>query len=895
MRARSIFPLLLSGCFVLLLAAFLLAGAGGAPTPAFAGSLVWSDLHGPAGGPAQALALNPNYPADPTVLAGGGRPSGIDTMAGFGLFRSLDGGLTWADPGGLSNGALMDAAFSPAWQSDGFALAGFWQGVWSTTDGGDTWQMLSHIPSAPSHISAVAVASPAAGKHTLLAGGPYGGVYQSADEGATWTWNGDPGTIHRLRFHPALPDIALAAGYGLWRSTDAGLQWTRVTTMTTVYDVAFADDGSAFAVFDNAVWRSDDDGATWQQLGSALSKPLQHLGVSGDGAALFAATDTQLYRYDATAGELVAVPVQPAPGYILRLAPSPVFADDQTLLIGTNDGVWRSTDGGQTFVRSAGFVDLQVYALAAADNSLASDLYAGTEFGVWRRSGGKWESLNPGFEGGGTPVVRSLALSPAFAQDQTIFVSGGSEVGLGSSVYRSTNRGRTWQSMTTVEYTNQIVVSPAFAQDRRVYLVAVQGISTSDNGGETWTRQPFWDFGHSARVLAISPNFAQDQTLIAGGSAVYRSTDAGATWSPVAGLPPIDPNRTGYWSTGRLHWSRSGAIYLTLSANETTAPYTSHYQLWVSTDQGQNWSQVTAAPDLPLMGLATGPSMLGSGEAIYLSTFDDKEADERQIASDLYVSRDRGATWLNLGATPGGAARLLAAADVPDRLWAGSRGAWLLEAASMPTATPNLTTELLRNRSFEDQEVWRIPTTAYPAAYSQEQRLAGYWSMRTGIVEPAGNVRSYSDFSQDVTLPLSTTITLRLHRWPSSGSSAAQAAAPAAPAALAATTLDEFYRLLETAENDLQYVLLIRQPGNKIVYLYTGLDNRQAWVEQTFDLSAYGGQAVRLQFGTFNNGSGALAAQYFDVLEVQAVAPLTHSWWLPVILKEAGGTLPPAQ
>jgi photosystem II stability/assembly factor-like uncharacterized protein len=893
----------LSFCFVLLLAAFLLSGPGGVPEAAYAGSFVWSDLQGPAGGPAQALALNPDYPADPTVLAGGGRSSGIDTMEGLGIFRSLDGGLTWADRSGLPNGALMDVAFSPDWQSDGFALAGFWQGAWSTADRGETWQMLSSLPnSGPGYVKAVAVAAPAAGKHTLLAGGTYGGVYQSADEGTTWAYSGDPGGVYRLRFHPTAPSIALAAtNTGLWRSTDAGLQWTRVTSATTVYDVAFADNGDAVATFDGYAWRSEDDGATWQQLDGTAIERLGAIGLSADGASLFAAADARLYRYNVAAGNFIALPGEPGLSRILRIALSPAFASDQTMLVGTNDGVWRSTDGGQNFVRSAGFADLQVFSLAAAGNTLAGDLYAGTEYGVWRRSGGDWQPLNAALELGGSPPVRSLALSPAYAQDQTVFAAAGSTSGLGASLYRSTNRGADWQRVVTgTQYIDQVVVSPAFAQDRRLYIAAVQAISASSDGGETWTKSPYWDFTHTARSLAISPDFAQDQTLVAAGNGVYRSTDGGASWSPAANPPPVSPNSGDGWRAGRVYWSQNGKLYLPIYTFDTVAPYTRHDQLWTSSDKGQTWSQLLAAPDLPMAGPATGPTVLGDGDAIYLSVFDDNELDERAVAPDLFVSRNGGATWLNLGAIPGGgapngAAQLLAPVDVPDRLWAGSRGVWLLEAASMPTATPNPARELLRNRSFEYQDVWRIPVTAYSAAYSQERSFAGYWSMRTGIVDPDDNVRSYSDFSQDVMLPLSTTITLRLHRWPASGSTALQASAAAPHVAVAATTLDEFYRLLETAEADLQYALVIEQPSNKINFLYARLDNDQAWLAETYDLSPYAGKSVRLQFGTFNNGSGPIAAQYFDVLEVQAVAPIIYNWWLPDVRKDTGGTVPPAQ
>jgi hypothetical protein len=597
--------------------------------------------------------------------------------------------------------------------------------------------------------------------------------------------------------------------------------------------------------------------------------------------------------------------VQPALSRILRLAPSPAFADDQTLLIGASDGAWRSTDGGQTVVRSAGFAPLRIYALAAAGNLAASDLYVGTEFGVWRRSGGAWEPLNAGLEGGAALIVRNLALSPAFAEDKTVFISGGGSTGLGASVYRSTDGGAAWQRLTTTEYIDQLVLSPNFKQDRRIFMVAMQAISTSSDGGATWVKQPYWDFTNTARSLAVSPDFAADQTLVAAGSGVHRSTDGGASWSPAAGAPPSGPVAGKEWRLGRLHWSQSGRLYLPVSSTDTVAPYTRHDQVWVSADGGQSWSQMAAAPDAPVAGLATGPTALGSGEAIYLSTYDDNETDERVIAPDLYVSRNSGADWVNLGAVPGGAARLLAPADAADRVWAGNRGVWLLEATAMPTATPDPVRDLLSNRSFEWQGAWRIPDTPYDAAYTQEKSFAGYWSMRTGIITPTANIYSYSDFSQDVTLPLSATLTLRLHRWPASGARLEANAlldelAQDEPAqdepALAATTLDEFHRLLAATKADRQYAMVIEQPSGALHFLFWRLDNQQAWLAETYDLSKYAGKRVRLQFGVFNNGEGPVAAQYFDVLELQAGPPVTRSGWLPDIRKDSsgGGTIPPA-
>ena len=307
------------------------------------------------------------------------------------------------------------------------------------------------------------------------------------------------------------------------------------------------------------------------------------------------------------------------------------------------------------------------------------------------------------------------------------------------------------------------------------------------------------------------------------------------------------------------------------------------------------------APDLPIAGLAAG-AHAGGGETIYLSVFDDDDGDDRPIAPDLLVSYDGGQSWRNLGAIPQGPTAVLRPQPVPDQMYAGTIGAWLLAAAAAPTATPDPCQELLLNRSFEYDGAWRIPQTAYPAGRLQDKHSRGYWSMRSGIIDPAANVRSYSDFSQDVVLPAGKTITLRFQRWPMATAAARRSGHGQGLNVLDDTvTVAEFYQLLETGAGDLQYGMLIAPPGGKIKYLYTGLADDQRWIDQVFDLTAYGGQTVRLQFGTYNDGAGTIAAQYFDNFSLQACSTVSptptpaHRAWMPLIKRPSGGgTIPPA-
>jgi hypothetical protein len=87
-------------------------------------------------------------------------------------------------------------------------------------------------------------------------------------------------------------------------------------------------------------------------------------------------------------------------------------------------------------------------------------------------------------------------------------------------------------------------LSPAFAADHTLFL-AVSGASSggayrSADRGETWTDITGGVLDYYVTPVAVSPRFAQDQTVLMGHSngPLFISEDAGATWFPLAGLPP---------------------------------------------------------------------------------------------------------------------------------------------------------------------------------------------------------------------------------------------------------------------------------------------------------------------------------------------------------------------
>jgi len=188
------------------------------------------------------------------------------------LFRSTDFGKTWKEASkppafpkaaAGQKGRVVDHTF---WLTPGHAgEPGAWyagtspQGLFRSEDGGDTWAPVSGFNDHPMYASwtggeqdgtpdgpklhSINV-DPRDARH-LYIGMSSGGVFESTDKGANWTplnqgcaadFLPDPNPeyghdVHCLRLHPLAPDILYQQNHcGLYRMERAGARWVRVGT-----------------------------------------------------------------------------------------------------------------------------------------------------------------------------------------------------------------------------------------------------------------------------------------------------------------------------------------------------------------------------------------------------------------------------------------------------------------------------------------------------------------------------------------------------------------------------------------------------------------------------------------------------------------------------------------
>ncbi len=253
------------------------------------------------------------------------------------------------------------------------------------------------------------------------------------------------------------------------------------------------------------------------------------------------------------------------------------------------------------------FTSGRVIGFAVEPNNAAHFFVASASGGVWKtvNDGTTW---TPVFDREGSYSIGAIALDPK--NPLTVWVGTGENnsqrsVSYGSGLYRSDDSGKTWKNvgLKTSEHLGRIAIDP---KDSNIVYVAAQGplwgpggdrgLFKTTDGGKTWKNILNISENTGVTDVVIDPQnpetiYAASYqrrrhmfTLIDGGpeSAIYKSTDAGATWNKVrAGLPTTEMGRIGL----AISPVDSNVIYATIEAADRKGG------IFRSNDRGGSWEK----------------------------------------------------------------------------------------------------------------------------------------------------------------------------------------------------------------------------------------------------------------------------------------------------------------
>ncbi len=337
--------------------------------------------------------------------------------------------------------------------------------------------------------------------------------------------------------------------------------------------------------------------------------------------------------------------------------------------------------------------------LSGRVSALAVDPTNRNYFFVAAASGGVWKTTNAGttftpvFDNEGSYSIGAIAMDP---KDSSVVWVGTGEnnsqrsVSYGDGVYRSEDAGKSWKNagLKKSEHIGRIAIDP---RDTKVVYVAAQGplwgpggdrgLFKTTDAGKTWKNILSISENTGVTDVVLDPEdpdiiYAASYqrrrhvfTLINGGpeSAIYKSTDAGATWTKLkSGLPSVDMGRIGLAvapSEPRTVYAiveaaeGKGGIFRSQDRGATWEKRNSY------DEQGQYYGQIIIDPKNPDRVYVLNVMIMVSddgGKTLRPQPGRAKHVDNHALWIDpkdtnfllngcdggLYESYDRGATWV---------------------------------------------------------------------------------------------------------------------------------------------------------------------------------------------------------------------------------------------------------
>ncbi|TAK57980.1 MAG: T9SS type A sorting domain-containing protein [Bacteroidetes bacterium] len=586
-----------------------------------------------------AIAIDQTNPA--TMYIGTGEISyylvplvgtpGARASYGMGILKSTDAGTTWQQTSLTSDfsdiTAIQRIAINPLNSNTLYSATS--EGIFKSTDAGESWTQVLSVVMAMDVVIIPSDTNTLISAHGNLNSSPNQGMYRTTNGGSTWIQlSGGLPTMNfgrtALSVAPSNPNIIYAGIsngsslniIGLYKSTNIGITWSQMSTINYVGGQGW---------YNNAV------AAHPQNENVVFCAGLDLYKSTAGGANL-------THKSNWTAGYSYQIPPGEAEGTFLyvhadhhAIAFDPL--DTNVVYLGTDGGVFQSTDGGETFAgRNGGFVTTQFYSGFANSATNQNFAFGGLQDnGVLKYVGSvAWDKVDGG-DGGW------CAINPAnnnIVYDEYVYLMMSRSVNGGASFSPITN-GLSVGS-TNANFIAPFVISPS---NPNILYAGAKNIFKTVNGGTNWTATNGGANLNGTKISCIAVSWTSPDTLMAATGTgtynasplfqVFASHNGGTTWSNVTGVLPERYPTDIYFDT-----KKSATAFITYSGYGGS-------HVFKTTNLGQSWIDISSnLPDIPVQSIVNDP----------------EEPEHLFVGSDLgvFLSTDGGASWndFNAGMPP---------------------------------------------------------------------------------------------------------------------------------------------------------------------------------------------------------------------------------------------------
>ncbi|MFN0032198.1 MAG: MopE-related protein [Flavobacteriales bacterium] len=538
---------------------------------------------------------------------------------------------------------------------------------------------------------------------TWFACAPGGGLWKTTNSGTSWTMVGtdflssigcsdvaiDPGNTNIMYLATGDGDAGDTYSLGVLKSTDAGATWNTTglnwnVTQSRVCSRIIINPNNTqqlICATSNGIWRTTDAGANWTQeiagdFNEVMFKP-------GDPTIVYAVTD-QFYRSTDTGDNWTNI-----------TAGLPTAANTQRMAIGLTDantayvyilasnnssgflGVYRATDSGLNFTTRATTPNLLGWATDGSDSGgqgwydLCITVDPTNAETIWTGGVNVWKSTNGGtnytlnghwYGGGGAPYVHADNHFMGFVGTRLT-------IGNDGGVFTTTNGGTNWTDNSSNLPISQQYKLGVAALNSNIVLTGWQDNGTNRKNGAAWAEVIGGD-GMECIIDHTNSNIMYG-TIYYG--QIYKSTNGGASFGTIVGSGGANEDENGAWVTpfilgtnanhifvgkSRVYKSTDGGTVFTASAafgsgncnDMTIAPSDNNIlfaskggSLFKSTDNAATFSAVgTGLPGNSITDIAvhnTDPTKVWVTVSNYTP------------GAKVYYSTDGGANFTNISGT----------------------------------------------------------------------------------------------------------------------------------------------------------------------------------------------------------------------------------------------------
>lgn len=487
--------------------------------------------------------------------------------ASNGLWASIDSGASWTNK---LPGIACDLVINKMDTSIIYTAIES-QGIYKSTNFGNNWTLLTGSLPPSSEVHRIGLAISDGFPDHLVTGitDPNGfglkGVFKTSDGGTSWIEIMNPpayvcqpsGTscqgwfVNQVAISPVDTDLIFLGGVQFWRTDDGGNTWTwhdyasnsgsngnSGLTYVDCHEISFdpIDPNIVYVLNDGGIQKSEDSGLWWERKSSNLVT---------------------------------------AQCYLISTSNQNV----DKMLVGSHDHGLQSFDGAEenlTWHRWSNSDGTSVFYDPNNDNIAYGDILFGKHV----------KSLNGGTEGVGTSfwmnngITDNISTVFLFSTMHHPYSSNILYTSTDNFIYKTTN-GNLWNPIANIPFVKKIEISPV---NSSIVYAASWDNSTwafyrSNDDGNNWqqtAQSPGWRITDvEADPLDEYVVYATRNSSFVNNPHVYKSTDAGETWTSISnGLPDVSTN------TILIHPLDNNIIFVGTDLG-----------VFISIDKGINWSE----------------------------------------------------------------------------------------------------------------------------------------------------------------------------------------------------------------------------------------------------------------------------------------------------------------